>query len=96
MEAEAQAALWGGDDPEEFPGQHFIVGPSVDEYYQQMTLDPTQAAVWYAMDHCENFVNLAAPSEPPAPKEEEVSLSGDNDGDDVDNLDFSAFDAHHH
>jgi hypothetical protein len=32
-EAEEQAALRGGDDPEEFPGQNFIVGRSIEEDY---------------------------------------------------------------
>lgn len=82
------------DDPEEFPGQHLIVGLSVDEDYRQITLDPRQAAVWSTMDHVENFVDLAGPYAPPAPKEEDdwsFDFS-DDDGNDVDNLDFSAFD----
>jgi hypothetical protein len=56
-----------------------------------MTLDPRQAAVWYAMDHYENFVDLAGPSEPATPKEEEDDWSFDLFGDDADNLDYSAF-----
>jgi hypothetical protein len=95
MEVEAQAALRGGDDPKDFLGQHFIVGRSVEEDYWQITLDPRQAAVWSAMDHGENFVNLAGPSEPPAPKEKEddwsFDLSSDDGGDNADNLDYSAF-----
>jgi hypothetical protein len=98
MEAEAQAAFRGGDDPEDFPGQHLIFGRSVDEDYRQMTLDPRQAAVWSAMDHGENFSDFAGPSEPPVPREEEddwsFDLSGDdigNDGDDANNLDYNAF-----
>jgi hypothetical protein len=45
-EAEEQAAHRGGDDPEEFPGQNFIVGRSVEEDYWQITMDPRQAPVW--------------------------------------------------
>jgi hypothetical protein len=63
-----------------------------------MRLDPRQTAVWSAMDHGENFVDLAGPSESPTPKEEEddwsFELSGDeigNDGDDANNLDYNAF-----
>jgi hypothetical protein len=70
-EGEAQAALRGGDEPEEFPGQNSIVGRSIEEDYQQMMMDPRQAAVWSAKDHDANFVDLAGPSELPAPKEEE-------------------------
>jgi hypothetical protein len=44
-EAEAQAALRGDDDEEEFPGLNFMVGRSVDEDYRHITLDPWQAAV---------------------------------------------------
>jgi hypothetical protein len=40
METQARAALRGGDDPEDFPGQHVIVGRSVDEDYRQITIDP--------------------------------------------------------
>jgi hypothetical protein len=40
MEAEAQAALRGGDDPEDFPRQRVTVGGSVDEDYRQIMLDP--------------------------------------------------------
>jgi hypothetical protein len=36
-----------------------------------MTMDPRQSAVWSARDHSANFIDLAGPSEPPAPKEEE-------------------------
>jgi hypothetical protein len=47
------------------------------------------------MDHDENFVDHAGPSEPPAPKEEEddwsFNFSDEESGDDADNLDFSAF-----
>jgi hypothetical protein len=49
------------------------------------------------MDHGKNFVDLADPSEPPAPKEEEddwsFDLSGDDGSDDgdADNLDYHAF-----
>jgi hypothetical protein len=98
MEAEAQAAFRGGDDPEDFPGQHLIFGRSVDEDYRQITLDPRQAAVWSAMDHGKNFVDLTGPSEPPAPKEEEDDWSfafsdddGGGDADDADNLDYNTF-----
>lgn len=60
-----------------------------------MTVDPRQAAVWSTMDHSENFVGLPGPSEPPAPKEEEddwsFDLSGNDDGNDADNLDYNAF-----
>jgi hypothetical protein len=94
MEVEAQAALRGGDDPKDFLGQHFIVGRSVEEDYWQITLDPRQAAVWSAMDHGENFVNLAGPCEPPEPKEEEdnwsFNFSDEDDVVDADNIDFSA------
>ncbi|KAK1610197.1 hypothetical protein QYE76_033870 [Lolium multiflorum] len=67
--------------------------------YQQMTMDLRQAAVWSARDHGANFIDLAGPSEPPAPKEEEdddwfFGSSSDDDGDSANNLDFSAFDAH--
>jgi hypothetical protein len=91
-EAEAQSAR-DGDDPEEFPDQNFIVGRSVEEDYRQMRMDLRQAAVWSAGDHGANFVNLAGPSELPAPKEEDDwSLSSSSsDGGDADNLDFSAF-----
>jgi hypothetical protein len=50
------------------------------------------------MDHGENFVDLVGPSAPPAPKEEDdwsfdfSDDDGGGDGDDADNLDFSAFD----
>nr|XP_051206344.1 uncharacterized protein LOC127321362 [Lolium perenne] len=80
MEAEVQAAFRGGDEPEEFPGQHLIVGRSVKEDYRQITLNPRQAAVWSAMDHGENFVDLAGPPEPLAPKEEEDDFSDDGGG----------------
>ncbi|KAK1698067.1 hypothetical protein QYE76_014764 [Lolium multiflorum] len=49
-----------------------MVGRSVDEDYRHITLDPRQAAVWSAMDHGANFVDLAGPSEMPAPKEEKA------------------------
>ncbi|KAK1606656.1 hypothetical protein QYE76_030329 [Lolium multiflorum] len=77
MEAQAQAALRGGDDPEEFPSQNFIVGRSVEEDYRQMTMELRQAAAWYARDHDANFVDLAGPSELPAPKKEEEEDDGD-------------------
>jgi hypothetical protein len=98
MEAEDQEALRSGGDPEEFPGQNFIVGRSVEEDYRQMTLDPRQAAVLSARDHGANFVDFAGPSEPPAPKEEEEDDDwsfgiSSNDGDDGNNLDFSVFNA---
>jgi hypothetical protein len=80
MEAEVQAAFRGGDEPEEFPGQHLIVGRSVKEDYRQITLNPRQVAVWSAMDHGENFIDLAGPSEPLAPKEEEDDFSNDGGG----------------
>jgi hypothetical protein len=86
------AALRGGNDPEEFPGQHFIAGRSVEEDYRQMTLDPRQAAVWSARDHNANFVDLAGPSEPPAPKGEEDDdwSFGSSTDDDANNLDFNS------
>jgi hypothetical protein len=59
---EAKAAFQGGDDPEDFPGKHLIVGRSVNEEYRQIMLEPRQVAVWSAMDHGENFVDLAGPS----------------------------------
>jgi hypothetical protein len=31
---EAEATLCGGEDPEDFPGLHVIVGRSVDEDYR--------------------------------------------------------------
>jgi hypothetical protein len=53
--------------------------------------------VWSARDHGENLIDLAGPSEPSAPKEEDdwsFDFSGDDGGGyDADNLDFSAFDA---
>jgi hypothetical protein len=96
-----EAALHGGDDPEEFfPGHKFIVGRSVDEDYRQITMEPRQAAVWSAKDHGANFVDLAGPSELPAQKEEKANDNGDwsfgpssDDGDDGNNLNFSAFDS---
>jgi hypothetical protein len=45
MEAEAQAAFRGGDDPEDFPGMHPIVGRSVEEDYWQITLNRRQPEV---------------------------------------------------
>jgi hypothetical protein len=42
MEAEAQAPFHDGDDPEEFPGQHLIVGRSIEEDYRQITLNRRQ------------------------------------------------------
>jgi hypothetical protein len=58
--------------------------------------------VWSARDHGANFVNLAVPSELPAPKEEKSdeeeadkndSWSSGSSNDDGDDLDFSAFDS---
>jgi hypothetical protein len=46
------------------------------------------------MDHVENFVDLARPSQQPAPKEEDDDWSFDFsecNGDDADNLARSAF-----
>jgi hypothetical protein len=51
------------------------------------------------MDHGDNFVDLAGPSQPPAPKEEDDDWSFDfsdddddgGDGDGADNLDYSPF-----
>jgi hypothetical protein len=54
-------------------------------------LDPRQTSLWSAMDHGENFVDLAGPSEPSAPKEEEDDWSFDLPGDDTDNLDYNTF-----
>jgi hypothetical protein len=91
---EAKAALRGGDDPEEFPGQNFIVGRSIKEDYRQMMMDPWQAAVWSTRDHDANFIDLVGPSQP-APKEEEDDdwSFGSSSDDDTNNLDFIAFDA---
>jgi hypothetical protein len=53
-----------------------------------------------ARDHGANFIDLVGPSEPLAPKEEEEDGddwsfgTSSDDGDDGNNLDFSAFDAH--
>ncbi|KAK1642791.1 hypothetical protein QYE76_060596 [Lolium multiflorum] len=98
MEVEAQVAFRSGDNPKDFPRHHLIVGRSIEEGYWQITLNRRQSEVWSAMDHDENFVDLAGPLEPPAPKEEEDDWSfnfsdedGGGDGDDTDNLDFSAF-----
>jgi hypothetical protein len=55
-----------------------------------MTMDPRQATAWSARDHGANFIDLAGPSEPSAPKEEEdgddwsFGTSSDN-GDDNNN-----------
>jgi hypothetical protein len=38
-EMEAHAAFHGGDDLEEFPGQHLIVGRSIEEDYWHITLN---------------------------------------------------------
>jgi hypothetical protein len=97
-EAEAQAALRGDDDEEEFPGQNFILGRSVEENYQHIAIDPWQAAVWSARDHgANNYVDLTGPSELPAPKEEKAdevdSLSFGSSSADGDDLNFSAFDS---
>ena len=73
LEEESLAALGTSDDPEEFPGQHIFVGRSVDEDYKHLTLNDLDASLWSAMDHGENYVDLAGPSQPqppPAPKEE--------------------------
>jgi hypothetical protein len=88
---EAQAAFRGGDDPEEFPGQHLNVSRSVKEDYRQITLNWRQSEVWCAMDHGEIFVDLASPSQPPASKAEDDDCSfdfsdKDDSGDDADNL----------
>jgi hypothetical protein len=95
MEAEALATLRGGDDPEEFPGQNFIVGCSVDEDYRQIAMDPRQVAMWSARDHDANFVDLAGPSELPTSKEKKADydcsfgpFSGNGD-----DLDSSTFDS---
>jgi hypothetical protein len=99
-EMEADAAFRGGGNPEDFPGQHLIIGRPVDEDYWQITLDPWQAAVWSAMDHDKNSVDLAGPFEPLTPKEEEDNWSfdfsdndsgGDSGDDDADNFDYSTF-----
>ena len=108
VEAEALAAVAaaGGNPEEEFPGEHLIRSRSVNEDYRQVTLDDRQAELWSAMDHGDNFVDLAGPSELPAPKEEEeeedsfhFSSADDDDGgdgDDADSLDWSAFDGRRH
>ena len=58
--------------------------------------------MWSARDHGANFVDLAGPSELPAPKEEKAdeeeadeddSWSFGASSDDGDDLDFSAFDS---
>jgi hypothetical protein len=96
-EREAQAAFRGGDDPEDFPGQHLIVGRPVNKDYRQITQDPPQVAVWSTMDHGNNFVDLAGPFEPPTPKEEEDDdwsfdfSDDDGGGNDADNLDYNTF-----
>ena len=69
---------------------------SVNEDYRQVTLDDRQVELWSAMDSGA-IVDLAGPSELPVPKEEEdlFHFSDDDDGgdgDDADNLDWSAFD----
>ena len=91
------AALASADHPEEFPGEHIIIGRSVNEDCRQVTLNDRQAELWSTMDHGDNFVDLAGPSEPPAPKEEDESFhfSDDDDdgGDGADSLDWSAFDS---
>jgi hypothetical protein len=91
-------ALRGDADVEEFPGQNFILGRSVDEDYRQIAIDPRHAAVWSAMDHGANFVDLDGPSDLPAPKEEKADEDGSwsfgASSDDDDQLDFSAFDSH--
>jgi hypothetical protein len=58
-------------------------------------MDLRQAAVWSARDHDANFVDLAGPSELPAPKEEkdDDDWSFGPSSDDGNNLDFSSFDA---
>jgi hypothetical protein len=62
-----------------------------------MTTDPRQAAVWSARNQGANFVDLAGPFVPLAPKEEEDDDwsfgSSNDDGDDTNNLDFSTIDA---
>jgi hypothetical protein len=101
-EAEAQAALRGDSDEEEFPGLNFMVGHSVDEDYRHIAVDLWQTAVWSARDNDANYVDLAGPAELPAPKEEKAdeeeanSWSFGSSSDDGDDLDFSAFDSHRH
>jgi hypothetical protein len=91
-----------GDDLEEFTGQSIIIGRFVNEDYRQITMDPRQVAVWSDRDHGANFVDLAGPSELPTPKEEKTdddswsfrqSSDEGDDGEDGNNLDFSAFDS---
>ena len=101
VEAEALAAVAaaGGNPEEEFPGEHLIRSRSVNEDYRQVTLDDRQAELWSAMDSGA-VVDLAGPSELPAPKEEEeedsfhFSSADDDDGgdgDEAEGLDYSAF-----
>lgn len=98
-EAEAHAALRGDGDEEEFPALNFILGRFVDEEYRHIAIDPRQAAVWSARDHDANYVDLAGPSELPAPKEEKADEEEADDvdrwsfGSSSDDLDFSAFDS---
>ena len=81
VEAEvfAAAAAAAGRN-EEFPGEHIARNRSVDEDYRHVTLDDRRAQLWSAMDSGA-IVDLAGPSELPAPKEEEE-----------DSLDWSVFD----
>ncbi|KAK1697155.1 hypothetical protein QYE76_013852 [Lolium multiflorum] len=72
-----------------------VVTPSSSR--RKIATDPRHAVVWSAKDHGANFVDLAGPSELPAPKEKKANEDGSwsfgasiNDGDD---LDFSAFDS---
>jgi hypothetical protein len=58
MELEAQTAYRGPDDPEDVPGQHLLLGRSVDENYRQVTYNTREAELWFAMDYG-NFIDLA-------------------------------------
>jgi hypothetical protein len=99
-EGEAQVALRGDGDEEDFHVQNFILGRSVDEDYHHIAIDPRQAAVWSTRDHGANYVDLVGPSVLPAPKEEQAN---EEEADDIDSwsfgssrgddLDFSAFDS---
>jgi hypothetical protein len=56
-----------------------------------VTYNPREAEMWFARDY-DNFVDLAAPSPPPAPKEEEDDMEFPDDGDDgAESSDYIAF-----
>jgi hypothetical protein len=64
-------------------------------------MDSRQAAMRSARDHGANFIELAEPFEPPAPKEEEDDDedwsfgTSNDDGDNGKDLVFSVFGARH-